>query len=498
MNFLAKLYQRPIDFVDQLLDSITSYRLVLYSLLAVLGWAMLASLGHKVPGSWYAIALSSSALVIVCRLSGEFFSRVLNIARNFESDYITALILALIMNPATTGTGYTVLAGAGFAAIASKYLLTISRRHIFNPAAFGAVVAGLAFHQYASWWVGTMALFPLVLVGGVLIMHKMKRFWMTAFFFLVYGFFLHQQFDGASPLHTVWLAMSGTAVLFFAFVMLSEPLTSPDKLRNYAAYALVVGVAYGFGRLRLSPEEALLIGNVAAYALEHTKRLELSLAAIKKEASGLYSFAFAHQGTFDYDAGQYMEWTLPLRHSDNRGNRRYLTLSSSPTENMLEFTVRLPKNASHFKKALAAFKPGDKILASHLGGSFTLPSNTTQKLVFVAGGVGITPFRSMAKYLLDNQQTRDVQLLYCANSSAEFAFSAVFAQAKTIGLVTHYIDTSATPINPDVIAQSVVDYKQRLFYISGPYGFVKTVRQALLTLGVSPTSIKSDYFPGYG
>jgi ferredoxin-NADP reductase len=74
----------------------------------------------------------------------------------------------------------------------------------------------------------------------------------------------------------------------------------------------------------------------------------------------------------------------------------------------------------------------------------------------------------------------------------------VFAEAKTIGLVTHYIDTSATPINPDVIAQSVADYKQRLFYVSGPYGFVKAARESLVDLGVSQTKIKSDYFPGYG
>ena len=328
---LARFFQRPLDVLDGLLDGITSYKLVLYFLIVLLGWATAVSFNKSVPFSWHAILLSTALLLVVCRLSGEFFSRVLNIARNYESDYITALILALIMSPATTGKGFAVLAGAGFAAIASKYLLTISRRHIFNPAAFGAVIAGLLFHQYASWWVGTTALVPLVLAGGLLIMRKMKRFWMISIFFLVYGAFLHQHFDGAPPIHTVWLAMSGTAILFFAFVMLTEPLTSPDRLRNYLFYVALVATLYSVNRLRVSPEEALLIGNALAYALERGKRLELRFERARKEAAGLYSFSFSHQGTFDYKAGQYMEWTLPIRHSDSRGNRRYLTLSSSPT-----------------------------------------------------------------------------------------------------------------------------------------------------------------------
>ncbi|HXY18289.1 MAG TPA: FAD-dependent oxidoreductase [Candidatus Nitrosopolaris sp.] len=497
-KFLAKLYQKPLDALDGLLDGLTSYKLVLYYLLVLVAWAIVVSFRKSVPFSWHAIGLSAILLLAVCRASGELFSRVLNIARNFESDYITALILALIMSPATTGKGYAVLVGAGFAAIASKYLLTINRRHVFNPAAFGAVVAGIFFHQYASWWVGTSALVPLVLVGGVLIMRKMKRFLMVIVFFLVYGFFLHQQFDGAAPVHTIWLAATGTGILFFAYVMLLEPQTSPDKFRNYFLYSVLVGIFYGWTRLGISPEESLLIGNVLAYALERGKLLELRLERVQKEAAGLYSFSFSHQGTFDYKPGQFMEWTLPLRHSDSRGNRRYLTLSSSPTENLLSFTVRLPQKASHFKQALAKFKPGDKILASHLGGSFVLPSDKRQKLAFVAGGIGVTPFRSIAKYMIDKKDERDATLLYCANGAAEFAFQDLFSGAKNLGLAAHYIDTSTAPISADIIANAVPDFKQRLFYISGPYGFVKSVRQALLSLGIGPTNIKSDYFPGYG
>src|SRR5665213_330784 len=275
MKFLAKLYQRPLDFIDGFLDSLTSYRLVLYYLLIVLAWAALVSFNKSLPFSWHAIILSAALLAAVCRGFGQLFSRVLNIPRNSESDYITALILALILSPAASSQQLAVLAGAGFAAIASKYLLTIGRQHIFNPAAAGAFVAGALFHQYASWWVGTASLAPLVFVGGLLIMRKMHRFWMVVIFALVYGFFLHNQFDGAPPLHTIWLAASGTGVMFFGFVMLTEPLTSPDSIYKYLPYSLIVGILYSVNRLHVSPEEALLIGNLLAYGLVRAKRLEL-------------------------------------------------------------------------------------------------------------------------------------------------------------------------------------------------------------------------------
>ena len=498
MNFARKHTQRLLDTIDGLLDGLTSYKLVLYFLIALLGWASIISFRGYLPFHWYDIVVSAALLVVVCRVSGEFYSRVLNIARSSDSDYITALILALIMSPAANNKGFAILAAAGFAAVSTKYLLTIGRRHIFNPAAAGAVISGFIFHQYASWWVGTASLVWLVLVGGLLIMRKMHRFWMIAVFALVYGFFLHQQFDGSRPLHTVWLAATGTAVMFFAFVMLTEPLTTPDRWRNYLFYSGLVGLLYGFIKLKLSPEQALLIGNGLAFMLEPWQRLELKLESVKQEAAGLYSYAFSHKGAFAYQAGQYMEWTLPTRQTDSRGNRRYLTLSSSPSENQLAFTVRMPQKASRFKQTLSKLKPGDKILASHLAGSFILPADESKKLAFIGGGVGVTPFRSIAKYLVDAKQKRDASLLYCANSPDEFAFKEIFGQASAHGLAAHYINTSQTPISPKLIAEAMPDYKERMFYVSGPYGFVKAVRQALISLNVSPGSIKSDYFPGYG
>jgi ferredoxin-NADP reductase len=224
----------------------------------------------------------------------------------------------------------------------------------------------------------------------------------------------------------------------------------------------------------------------------------LSLNSVRKEAEGIYSFVFTYHGAFNFKPGQYMEWTLPLRHSDSRGNRRYLTLSSAPTENQLMFTVRLPRRASHFKKALAASKPGGKILASHLAGSFVLPGDDSKKLAFIAGGIGVTPFRSMIKYVVDSRQQRPISLLYAANHANEFAFTQLLKQAEPFGITTNYLDTSKRSLDQQAIVENLPDWRERHFYLSGPYGFVKSVRESLLDMGVSLRNIKSDYFPGYG
>src|SRR5581483_10880420 len=133
MNVLQRLGDRA----DSLLDPITSYRLVLYFLYVIAGWAIIfAALNPKsLPFSWWQILVSGLLLMTVCRSAGYFLSRSLDIPRNFESDYITALILLLMLSPATSQNGYLIICLAGSFAIASKYILVVYRRHIFNPAA---------------------------------------------------------------------------------------------------------------------------------------------------------------------------------------------------------------------------------------------------------------------------------------------------------------------------------------------------------------------------
>jgi ferredoxin-NADP reductase len=85
-------------------------------------------------------------------------------------------------------------------------------------------------------------------------------------------------------------------------------------------------------------------------------------------------------------------------------------------------------------------------------------------------------------------------LLYSASNQNEFAFKDTFNEAGKYGLNTTY---STETITADKIAQTIPDYKERVFYISGPYGFVHAMENNLLRLGLPLRKIKTDYFPGY-
>ncbi len=506
---MQKTFQKILDYIDGFLDGLTSYNLVLYFLIIVASWSVVLGFTNNLPYKGSAIAFSAVALIAICWAVNSTVSRFLNIYANRESYLISALILALILPPASTAHGFAVLAAAGVVAMVSKYLITWGNRHIFNPAALGAYFVGTVLHTYPSWWVGTKVLAPLVFVGGVLILRKMQRFTMVAVLMVIYlASLVINLHGGSSPLvHGIWLGLVSTPILFFAYVMFTEPLTSPSLRAKYLVYATAVGLLYSITKLGISPEEALLIGNLVAFALAPTRRLSLEFLEKRREADGIFSFVFKASHRLAFAPGQYLEWSLPKRGSDSRGNRRYLTVASSPTESQYIFTVKIPQTkASSFKERLTTFKQGDKILASHPAGSFTLPSDTSQKLVFVAGGIGVTPFRSIAQYLIDTGQKRDIVLLYAASLPSEFAFKDIFARSgfRLLFTITPPKDVPVLwnghrgYVDAKLIKSTLPDWQERTFYLSGPYGFVKAVRQSLLVLGVRPSSIKADYFPGYG
>jgi glycine betaine catabolism B len=496
MNRLSLLGQKLTGVIDSINDRLTSYRLMLYFLLALLGWAEIGSFFNKVPYSWHEILISAGWLMAVCWAANKLIAKFLDIPANKESDLITGLILALILTPPATARDFALLAAAGIGAMAVKYVITVYKSHIFNPAAAGAFIAGEIFHKYAAWWVGTKFMAPLIIIGAILILRKMKRFTLVLIFLAVYVLYLIYGTTSGGNLHFLWSEIVSTPVLFFAVVMLIEPLTSPSLLNKYAPFGLLVGVLYSVTKLKISPEEALLIGNIFTFIVAPNKRYEMNFVRRIQEAEGIYSYVFALPKNFKFEAGQYMEWTVARNKTDSRGNRRYFTISSSPTESGVMFTVKEPPaKSSAFKQRLGQLKAGEIILASDLSGNFNLPKDKSKKLAFLAGGVGITPFRSMAKYLVDSGQTRDVALLYSASSPAEFSFQNLFKTASQAGVKAIYITGT---LDEKRLSTMLPDFGQRTFYVSGPYGYVHAMENSLLRLGVASSKIITDYFPGYG
>jgi Na+-transporting NADH:ubiquinone oxidoreductase subunit NqrB len=108
---------------------------MLYFLLVIVVWAAIGSLLHKISYHWYDILISMFWLIGVCWAANRLIARFLNIPANNESDYITALILTLILTPVLSLKGLAAAAAASIAAMAVKYVITAYRSHIFNPAA---------------------------------------------------------------------------------------------------------------------------------------------------------------------------------------------------------------------------------------------------------------------------------------------------------------------------------------------------------------------------
>jgi len=363
-----------ISRLDRFLNGVTMYRLILVWLVILVFAGMLFSLVGLLPYSAASMLASTLFLLAISIVSNAIFARVFEAATSNESVYITALILALIISPTATLANLPFLACAAVLATASKYIIAWRRRHIFNPAAFAVVMTSLFLNHSASWWVGNLPMLPIVLVGGILVVRKMRRFDLVWAFFItvlltVLGFAI---FAGAQLLPTTRELVVRSPLLFFAFVMLTEPLTTPPTKALQLWYGALVGLLFvpqvHLGSLYFTPEIALLAGNVFSYIVSPKTNLMLSLKARRKLAPDTFEFVFHNDNRLRFKPGQYMEWTLPHRGTDSRGNRRFLTLSSSPTEAEVKIGVKFHSGSSSFKRQLLGMKKGERIAAGHLAG----------------------------------------------------------------------------------------------------------------------------------
>jgi len=396
-------------------------------------------------------------------------------------------------------------------AMASKFIFSLRRRHIFNPAALGVALPALLLDHPASWWVsGQVWLMPLVIVGGLLIVRKLRRFDLVLAFALTNLVVTVLTGNLSDALQSVTFALLNSPFFFFAFVMLTEPLTAPQGKGWRLAYGALVGALaapnVAIAGYYFTPEIALLAGNLLTLAVSPQGRVVLTLERIEQAATGVFDFVFRPDRALRFAAGQYLEWTLPLASSDSRGNRRYFTIASAPTDDTLRLGVKFAPDGSAFKRSLAQLQPGDRIVASQLAGSFTLPRSRRRKLAFIAGGIGITPFRSMLEELLDRGEARPITVLYGSNSIDELAYADVLKRAREeLGIHSYYAvhdgsgaaaDMTVGFVDADLIRTRIPDYRERTFYVSGPQAMVSALRHTLREMGVSPWRIRTDFFPG--
>ncbi len=508
------MYPSMLTRIDYLLDRITMDRLVLYVLIGLIALGMVLAYFQLLAFSPLALLLSTLWLIIICWTANSLLASIFEVPTNVESVYITALILALIIDPALSLDNFLFLGWAAILAMSSKYILAFNKKHLFNPAAIAVVITSFALGESASWWVGTASMLPAVLLGGMLLVLKLRQ-GETGFLFLTASLVtvcMVSFLQGLSLTRELQQLLIASPLFFFAAIMLTEPLTAPptQKLRNI--YAVIIGLLFipqiHLGPIYSTPELALVIGNIYSYLVSPKQRFVLKLKRKSKIAANIVDFVFKPAQGLTFKPGQYMEFTLAHAKPDSRGNRRFFTLASSPTEENLHLGIRFSADGSSFKNAFYKIGSRTKIIAGQIAGDFTLSEDPKQKLVFIAGGIGITPFRSMLKYLLDMQEPRDIVLFYTNKTADEIAYKDIVSEAQTkLGIKVFYTltNTQAVPrnwsglvgrIDEHMIQTAVPDYKERTYYISGPLDMVKACEHILKKVGVERDQIKKDFFPG--
>jgi ferredoxin-NADP reductase len=516
---LRRILSLTMRIIDRFLNRFTMYRLALYFLAALLCLGLVYSFFGIVPGGPAAVISTTAVLLAACYLSNLILAAIWKVRANPESSLITALILALIYGPVSIMEDPAqagIIALAGVVAVASKYLLAFRRQHVFNPAAFGAVFSALVFGAYASWWVGTLEILPLVVIGGFLLARKVGRLRVIGVYLLAYTLLLiaFSLGEGAAPSEIPQIVLdiiTRTSVVFFAVVMLTEPKTSPKRFALQAVYAAVAALlcqpqVAPFGR-SFSQQEALLVGNLLSFIVSPSFKLKLPLKSQSAIGSQVVSFSFAKPAGFTHRPGQFMEWTVPLTRGGGAG-RRWFSIASSPTEPDLMIAIRLTGRPSAYKHALSRMETGGTVIAGDLGGDFVLPKNRGIKLTFIAGGIGITPFRSMLKYLADKGERRDIVLFYSNYREEEIVFPDILRDAETAGLKTIFTLTEAERVRQGwngrvgfvdaaMIREEAPDFKERLFFVSGSPAMVNAMKGVLRSLGVRRSRIRSDSFTGY-
>ncbi|KKQ42103.1 MAG: Oxidoreductase FAD/NAD(P)-binding domain protein [Candidatus Levybacteria bacterium GW2011_GWB1_37_8] len=483
------------------------YRLVLYLLiLLVVVASSLSAIGLLSHNGFYILA-SATYLSFICWITNKILAKILKVKTNPESALISGLILSLIFGPVFSLSNLIPLTAIGVFGMTSKYLIVLRGRHIFNPAAFGATASAVILGQGASWWVGDLPMAPFILISGFLILKKIRKFEMVAAFLasmtvlmVVNSILGHEPFDLFVRLRSQATFLLVSPLTFFALVMLVEPLTSPFRKSYQVMYAILIALLFYFlgSVIPYSLEASLLIGNIFAYITNSSFRQVLILRKKEKLSTDVIGFWFEPWKKFEFKPGQFLEWTLSHPRQDNRGIRRFFTIASSPSENLVLLATKFYEKPSTFKQVLAKMEPRDEIIVSNLGGEFTLPNNLGTKLVFIAGGIGITPFRAITKWILDNKEPRDIILFFSNKTQENIVFEDIFKKAEQFGLKTVYINTNRDGhIDEKLINGKVPDFRDRTFYISGPEPMVKAFNEMLGKMGIKKSQVKKDYFPGY-
>lgn len=247
----------------------------------------------------------------------------------------------------------------------------------------------------------------------------------------------------------------------------------------------------------------------AAGAFADAPPFVTTLLARRMVAEDTLAFELARPAGYEYQAGQSAHVRLlapPL--TDSAGDTRELTLASAPYMDRLLFVVRLRNTA--FKRSLQALPIGAPVGLDEADGDMVLHDDSARAAVFVAGGVGITPFLSMARQALHDALPHDIYLFYANRRPETAAYLSELQDLEHRHASFHLVatmtapETSASPwngeqghIGPQLLARHLSDVQRPVYYLAGPPALTLDVLDVLEDMGVDTATVHSVEFDGY-
>jgi len=240
---------------------------------------------------------------------------------------------------------------------------------------------------------------------------------------------------------------------------------------------------------------------MAKYLCRLTKREEI--------AQGTLAVHLERPPEFQFRPGQYASLTLlDPPETDEEGNTRTFSMASAPGEDHLVFATRI--RGSAFKRVLGRLSPGVDLRLSGPAGAFTLHADAATPAVFLAGGIGITPFMSMIAQAAHEGSRRSLTLFYANRHAEEAAFldtlEDLSRRLRGLRLVPTLTDPAGLApswrgetgrIDAAMLARHLPDLRAPLYYVAGPPGMVEAMQAVLAAAGVAEERVRSEEFPGY-
>ncbi len=244
------------------------------------------------------------------------------------------------------------------------------------------------------------------------------------------------------------------------------------------------------------------------YLGEEIMSYDARLIRTERMAGDVAIFRFEKPEGFQFTAGQWCFLTVPdMGYQDDKGLRRPLSIASSPLENELIFGTKL--SGSAMKRTMAEMAPGTRVTLGAPMGLMVLPKETATPLVFLAGGIGITPFRSMGLYAAAARTDHTITLFYSSRTPEETPFlDDLMGIAHEHGRISVVITMSRAPEDPkiwsglrgrltvDTIKERCPAWEKASYYVAGPPAMAEAMKESLNSLNIPSDRVRIELFAG--